>query len=73
MPKASHSGRYARLADRQSVEAADVSDRTLAEQQGWRLQIVKRRQRVFKITGLTWIIERGFRLVGTQSTAQQGL
>ncbi|MEI4483243.1 MULTISPECIES: hypothetical protein [unclassified Phyllobacterium] len=27
---------------------------TLAEQQGWQLQIVKRPQRAFKITGLTW-------------------
>ncbi|MDQ0996336.1 hypothetical protein QFZ34_001513 [Phyllobacterium ifriqiyense] len=26
----------------------------LAEQQGWQLQIVKRPQRAFKITGLTW-------------------
>ena len=27
-------------------------------QDGWKLQIVKRRQRAFKITGLTWIVER---------------
>lgn len=32
----------------------------LAEQQGWQLHIVKRRQRAFKITGLTWIVERSF-------------
>ncbi|WP_307278709.1 hypothetical protein [Phyllobacterium ifriqiyense] len=32
----------------------------LAEQQGWQLQIVKPSQRAFKITGLTWIVERGF-------------
>src|ERR1700688_1537356 len=29
-------------------------------QEGWKLQIVKRRQRAFKITGLTWIVERSF-------------
>jgi len=38
--------------------------RALAEQQGWRLQIVKRRQRAFKITGLTWIVERSFAWLG---------
>jgi hypothetical protein len=27
---------------------------------GWQLQIVKRRQRTFTITGLTRIVERGF-------------
>ena len=31
---------------------------------GWRLQIVKRRQRAFKITGLTWIVERTFAWLG---------
>ena len=36
----------------------------LAEQQGWQLQIVKRRQRAFKITGLTWIVERSFAWLG---------
>ncbi|MBS7698265.1 transposase [Chelatococcus sp. YT9] len=29
-----------------------------------RLQIVKRRQRAFKITGLTWIVERSFAWLG---------
>lgn len=38
--------------------------RALAEQQGWRLHIVKRRQRAFKITGLTWIVERTFAWLG---------
>jgi hypothetical protein len=28
------------------------------QQDGWKLQIVKRRQRAFKITGLTWIVAR---------------
>jgi len=36
----------------------------LAEQQGWRLLIAKRRQRAFKITGLTWIVERSFAWLG---------
>jgi putative transposase len=31
--------------------------RTLKQDQGWQLRIVKRRQRAFKITGLTWIVE----------------
>jgi transposase len=30
--------------------------RTLKQDQGWQLGIVKRRQRAFKITGLTWIL-----------------
>src|SRR5580693_9194709 len=34
--------------------------RTLKQDQGWQLRIVKRRQRAFKITGLTWIVERSF-------------
>jgi hypothetical protein len=32
--------------------------RQLLPDDGWKLQIVKRRQRAFKITGLTWIVER---------------
>jgi len=31
---------------------------------GWKLQIVKRGQRAFKITGLTWIVERSFAWLG---------
>jgi transposase len=31
---------------------------------GWKLQITKRRQRAFKITGLTWIVERTFAWLG---------
>jgi transposase len=31
---------------------------------GWKLQIVKRRQRAFKITDLTWIVERSFAWLG---------
>ena len=38
--------------------------RTLKQHQGWQLRIVKRRQRVFKITGLTWIVERSFAWLG---------
>jgi putative transposase len=38
--------------------------RHLMKQDGWKLQIVKRRQRAFKITGLTWIVERSFAWLG---------
>ena len=38
--------------------------RTLKQNQGWQLRIVKRRQRTFKITGLTWIVERSFAWLG---------
>ena len=38
--------------------------RYLMKQDGWKLQIVKRRQRAFKITGLTWIVERSFAWLG---------
>lgn len=31
---------------------------------GWELHIVKRRERAFKITGLTWIVERTFAWLG---------
>src|SRR5271166_6236758 len=37
---------------------------TLKQDQGWQLRIVKRRQRAFKITGLTWIVERSFAWLG---------
>ena len=38
--------------------------RQIRRDDGWRLQIVKRRQRVFKVTGLTWIVERTFAWLG---------
>ena len=38
--------------------------RHLLQQDGWKLQIVKRRQRAFKITGLTWIVKRSFAWLG---------
>src|SRR5580700_8664028 len=38
--------------------------RTLKQHQGWQLRIVKRRQRAFKIAGLTWIVERSFAWMG---------
>ena len=38
--------------------------RDLMRQDGWKLQIMKRRQRAFKITGLTWIVERSFAWLG---------
>src|SRR5258708_1049174 len=43
-------------AGHQSIKLA----RYRLRQEGWRLQIVRRRQRAFKITGLTWIVERSF-------------
>jgi len=38
--------------------------RHLMQQDGWKLQIVKRRQRAFKITGLIWIVERSLAWLG---------
>ena len=38
--------------------------RQLLRDNGWKLQIVKRRQRAFKITGLSWIVERSFAWLG---------
>jgi putative transposase len=38
--------------------------RELLRDNGWKLQIVKRRERAFKITGLTWIVERTFAWLG---------
>jgi transposase len=32
----------------------------LKRRHGWRLHIIKRRQRAFKVGGLTWIVERTF-------------
>jgi hypothetical protein len=43
-----------------ATEVAAFLLRHLLQQHGWKLQIVKRRQREFKITGLTWIVERSF-------------
>ncbi len=31
---------------------------------GWKLLITKRGQRAFKVTGLTWIVERSFAWLG---------
>jgi hypothetical protein len=45
------------------------SSRTTCRQDGWKLQIVKRRQRAFKITGLTWIVERSFAWLGRNRRA----
>jgi transposase len=38
--------------------------RQLMQQDGWKLVIVKRGPRAFKITGLTWIVERSFAWLG---------
>jgi putative transposase len=38
--------------------------RQLRRREGWRLVIVKRRERAFRIAGLTWIAERSFAWLG---------
>src|SRR3954447_24172252 len=38
--------------------------RELMRDNGWKLQIVKRKQRAFKVAGLTWIVERTFAWLG---------
>jgi putative transposase len=38
--------------------------REMMRDAGWKLQITKRGQRAFKITGLTWIVERTFAWLG---------
>jgi transposase len=38
--------------------------RQIMRDDGWKLQIVKRRQRAFKIAGLAWIVERSFAWLG---------
>ena len=38
--------------------------RKLRREAGWQLQIVKRRQRAFKVAGLTWIVERSLGWLG---------
>ena len=37
----------------------------LLQRDGWKLVIVKRGQRAFKITGLTWIVERSIASLGS--------
>ena len=54
--------------DANYIADAGHESRKLARQimgdDGWKLQIVKRRQRAFKITDLTWIVERSFAWLG---------
>lgn len=38
--------------------------RLLRDYAAWDLRIVRRRERAFKITGLTWIVERTFAWLG---------
>ena len=38
--------------------------RELKRRHGWQLQITQRRQRAFKVAGLTWIVERTFAWLG---------
>jgi transposase len=37
---------------------------TLRRRDGYELRIVKRKQRAFKVAGLTWIVERSFAWLG---------
>ena len=49
------------------IADAGHESRRLARQlrrDGWSLQIVKRKQRAFKVAGLTWIVERNFAWLG---------
>ena len=46
--------------------------RLLRDYAGWDLRIVKRRERTFKISGLSWIVERTFRMAGAEPSFQQG-
>ena len=63
-------GRLRALFPRIRTVIADVGHqsrklaRALEHEQGWQLRIVRRRQRAFKITGLTWIVERSFAWLG---------
>ena len=45
----------------------------LKRRQGWRLHITKRRQRAFKVVGLTWIVERTFAWLSQKSSLEQRL
>jgi hypothetical protein len=40
---------------------------------GWRLHITKRRQRAFKVVGLTWTVERTFAWLSQKSSLEQRL
>ena len=49
------------------IADAGHESRKLARQlrrDGWNLKIVRRRQRAFKVSGLTWIVERSFAWLG---------
>jgi len=49
------------------IADAGHESRKLARQlrrDGWDMQIVKRKQRSFKVAGLTWIVERSFAWLG---------
>ena len=52
---------------RMVIADAGHESRKLARQlrrDGWSLQIVKRKQRAFKVAGLTWIVERSIAWLG---------
>ena len=45
----------------------------LKRRHGWRLHITKRRQRAFKVVGLTWIVERTYAWLSQKSSLEQRL
>jgi len=47
--------------------------RELKRRHRWRLHITKRRQRAFKVVGLTWIVERTFAWLSQKSSLEQRL
>ena len=46
------------------ADAGHKSRKLAGRRDGWQLQVFKRRQRVFAIAGLTWIVERSFAWLG---------
>jgi putative transposase len=47
--------------------------RDLLRWNGWKLKVVKRKRRAFKITGLTWVAERSFAWLGRNRRLWQRL
>jgi transposase len=46
--------------------------RDLLRWNGWKLKVVKRHQRAFKIMGLTWVAERSFAWLGRNRRLSKG-
>src|SRR5574342_283329 len=58
--------RFGRRSARSSRMLATRADKLAGQlrRDGWQLRVFKRRQRVFAIAGLTWIVERSFAWLG---------